>query len=109
MGQAHPERLQAAFYEGAEGALLVADCSRPETIGELDIWAQNLYRVVRREVPVIMLGNKKDLVPPESLSEVEQLLQQTAARHRAQHFATSAKTGEGVDISFYNLGYLMVA
>lgn len=48
-------------YIGAEGAMLVFDSTRKVTLNHLDRWMEDLFKVVGK-IPVIFLGNKKDLI-----------------------------------------------
>ncbi len=99
--------LQRNFFAGAEGALLVGDCSRPQTIQDLYAWTGNFREVVGKK-PVIFIGNKSDLVPQDSLAEIENLFAELDRRFDATHIITSAKTGVGVEDSFKKLGALVV-
>src|SRR3989304_387639 len=53
------ELLKDAYYHGAHGILAVCDVTRPETMAELDGWAQAI-RSVAGDIPVCLLANKSD-------------------------------------------------
>jgi len=97
LGQREYQRLHPVYYQGAEGALIVCDCTRKETIGNLATWVSSFKNVVGN-VPVVFLMNKSDLVDPEKFdrNEIENLCRQ----HRAPYLPTSAKTGLNVERAF---------
>jgi len=108
LGQEHATHLQQSFYRGAEGALLVCDCSRPETAERLPKWVENLY-AVEDSIPIIFLGNKYDLIEgTDSVNYMEELLKELGNKFNAPWHFTSAKTGHYVEESFKELGKKMV-
>jgi len=97
LGQREYQRLHPVYYQGAEGALIVCDSTRKETIGNLATWVTSFKNVVG-DVPVVFLMNKADLVDPEKFdrSDIEGLSRQ----HRAPYLPTSAKSGLNVERAF---------
>ena len=91
--------LHEAYYKGAYGALLVCDLTREETVLSLERWRDDLYQVIG-EKPLILVANKNDLeqvVTRDVLAEVSESL--------GEDFTiTSAKSGDGVDDAFHELG-----
>jgi small GTP-binding protein len=103
LGQKSGASMHSAYFAGANGAFLVCDGTRPETLEGLNSWYQEFSRVAGK-VPVIPLVNKSDLptqVDEDSLSSISQAMGQDFKR-------TSAKTGEGVDEAFLQLGKLIL-
>ena len=90
------ELLKDAYYHGAHGILAVCDVSRPETLDELDGWAQAI-RSVAGDIPVCLLANKADL-PDPPLREAE--IRKFAEGRGWPFFLTSAKTGNRVEDAF---------
>jgi small GTP-binding protein len=91
--------LHEAYYKGANGALLVCDLTREETVDSLARWRDDLFSVTG-EVPIVLVANKSDLdwvVNRDRLSEVEETL-------GADLTITSARTGEGMEEAFTALG-----
>lgn len=92
--------VRTSYLRGAAGYLLVVDGTRPET---LEV-ARSIQRQVESEVgqvPFVMLLNKYDLaehwgISSECLGELERAGWIT--------YRTSAKTGEGVEAAFQELG-----
>ena len=97
LGQREYQRLHPVYYQGAEGALIVCDSTRKETIGNLATWVTSFKNVVGN-VPVVFLINKSDLVDPEKFdrSEIDNL----SRLHHAPYLPTSAKNGLNVERAF---------
>ncbi len=98
--------LRDAYFTGAQGILAVFDVTRPETLATLGAWVEAAQGVAGR-VPVVVLGNKVDLV--DRAKAAGPLLEAAAARFRCPSFPTSAKTGEGVETAFKALVGSMLA
>ncbi|MFP4050336.1 MAG: Rab family GTPase [Thermoplasmata archaeon] len=60
-GQKLKTTLQKSSYKGADGALIVYDITRMKTFESLDNWMEQLFDVTG-EIPVVVLGNKYDLL-----------------------------------------------
>ncbi len=110
--------LHARSFEGVQGAILVADLTRKETLASLErYWIPSLFKVVDN-VPLVFACNKSDLFDEyefdfEDLAEV-------ASRYNPGHeailpewlgtsFSTSAKEGNKVEEAFESLGRLMLS
>lgn len=93
------ELLKDAYYHGAHGIVAVCDVTRPETMTELDGWAQAI-RSVAGEIPVALLANKTDL-PDRPLRDSEVL--KFGKERNWPAFLTSAKTGDNVEPAFGDL------
>lgn len=106
LGQKGYTAVQSASYNGAEGALLVCDLTRKETLASIEeYWIPELTKVAGT-IPLVFVGNKSDLVGQRQISEAE--LSSFAARHRAPLYLSSAKTGEHVEDLFRRLGGLVL-
>lgn len=95
IGAVHP-----SYYRGAEGAFIVCDLTRKETLENIPEWANSFFKVAG-EVPIFILGNKSDLSNRE-FGETE--LSEMAKRFNAPYFITSAKVGTNVEESFKAMG-----
>ncbi|MHA2225201.1 MAG: Rab family GTPase [Candidatus Hodarchaeales archaeon] len=61
-GQKRFQTLRELFFRKANGALLVFDLTRPETLDELYEWKEQIdQRLGKNKIPVILCGNKSDL------------------------------------------------
>ena len=93
------ELLKDAYYHGAHGILAVCDVTRPETMAELDGWAQAI-RSVAGDIPVCLLANKTD-VADRPLRETE--VRKFSKDRSWPAYPTSAKTGAGVEDAFHQI------
>jgi small GTP-binding protein len=103
LGQKSGASMHSAYFSGANGAFLVCDSTRPETLDSLSSWHQEFSRVAGA-VPVIPLANKCDM--QSRMAEGSWDAISTTTGHDLRR--TSAKTGEGVEEAFLQLGRLMV-
>jgi len=100
-GQKAFKSVHQAYYVGSEGALVVCDLTRKETLDNLLDWISELFKVVRN-VPVLILANKCDLEDRICFGEAE--LRAVASQINAPFYFSSAKTGHNVEIAFERLG-----
>ncbi|HEY3419339.1 MAG TPA: Rab family GTPase [Methanomassiliicoccales archaeon] len=103
LGQKGGASMHSAYFSGANGAFMVCDNTRQDTVESLNSWFQEFSRVAGK-VPVIPLVNKCDLIPQAT----EDSLRSLSAVIGRDFRRTSAKTGEGVEEAFLQLGKLMV-
>jgi Ras-related protein Rab-2A len=99
-GQPLFKDVREVYCNGANGAILVFDLTRQNTLNNLHGWAQTLWHCAGK-VPLVFVGNKADL---KSIREIS--IEQTfdfAHFSAAKYFETSAKTGEGVAEAFHYL------
>lgn len=96
--------LRDEYFQGAMGAVAVADLTRRSTFDELPGWTEGLERVAG-ELPLVVAVNKADRAAEADL-EPEEIVR--AARGLgADYLMTSAKTGENVEEAFRRLGHLV--
>lgn len=103
LGQKTHKSLHEAYYKGAKGALLVCDVTREETVRGLLQWKADFSQTVG-DVPIVPVANKSDLVPAVS----EDVLREVSEELGRGFVRTSAKTGEGVQDAFADLGRLIM-
>ncbi|MFX0106419.1 MAG: Rab family GTPase [Candidatus Hodarchaeota archaeon] len=102
-GQDRFKTLRRNFYDGTQGALVVFDLSRAQTFPRMKDWISNLRQTIEKNVPIIIIGNKTDLI-----SELGQVIDQNEVNQFAEKVGaflikTSAKTGENVEEAFVKL------
>jgi small GTP-binding protein len=105
LGQKGYRYTQALSFGGIEGAILVADTTRPETLQSLkEYWIPSIISVAG-QVPIAFLGNKADLENERAfgLKELQGLAKETGMGNGPNCFLTSAKTGDSVEDAFYGL------
>ncbi len=99
LGQRTQDKLHAAYYRGATGALAVCDFTRPETMKNLKSWLGNFRSIVGTK-PILILGNKSDLEKKFTLAQLEEF----GTSVGCEVMETSAKTGLNVENAFNQLG-----
>jgi len=106
LGQHGFAPIQEHHIKGCRGAILVADLTRRETLWNLtQYWVPMIHRV-ERNIPMIFLANKADLVREWEFDKDELL--QAATAHNASSLVTCAKTGWNVDEAFHAIGRNLV-
>lgn len=98
LGQKGYSEVQTSAFEGAKGVILVYDVSRPETRGSLvDYWIPRVWKVIGR-LPLVVFANKIDLATDETAEQIQ--LKMMGELYQCPTYATSAKTGVGVEDAF---------
>ncbi len=106
MGQAgFRELAKEAYFHGSRGILAVTDLTRRSTLDGIEAWIQAV-RDVTGPVPLVLLANKKDLVPQAEITPGQ--VASTASELGCPSYATSAKTGENVEAAFRSLATQIV-
>jgi small GTP-binding protein len=110
--------LHARSFVGVNGALLVADLTRRETLNTLErYWIPSLFKIVEN-VPLVFVCNKYDLkgqfeFKPEELNEIAMKyntgFDEILPKSLATFYETSAKTGKNVEKAFESLGCLLTS
>ncbi len=115
------ESTQSRHIAGLNGAIVVADLCRPETIKKLEnYWLPLLSKTTGGVLPPILyVGNKLDIANekvakniPGVFSEMDKKERDTQIIERYKvlnpYMLTSAKTGEGVEVGFRTLAIMMM-
>jgi len=106
LGQKGYTTIQSTSYKGAEGAIMVCDLTRRETLRSLeDYWLPELTKVTGK-VPLVFVGNKVDLLAERQIGDPE--IASFAVKYGAPHYLASARTGEHVEDLFKKLGDLVM-
>lgn len=93
-----------SYYLGASGAIVVADLLREDTVRDLPKIIER-FRKVSPQAPIVLAGNKKDLLGENS--KTEKAFAKLAEKENLPGFFTSAKTNENVQESFTTLANLI--
>ncbi|MFQ5918769.1 MAG: Rab family GTPase [Thermoplasmata archaeon] len=91
------ELLKEAFFQGAQGILMVCDVTRPETIAKLEGWRDSVQEVAG-PLPSYLLASKADLIEKASFARTD--LDAACQEWDCVWQFSSAKTGEGVEEAF---------
>jgi len=100
-GQKDYNNVHPTYYQGAEGALVVSDITRKETLKSMPQWIESVYSVAGN-VPIVFLANKSDLKMQAAFNEDD--MKKIAARFKSPYLSTSAKTGQNVEEAFSTIG-----
>ena len=99
-GQEKYQVVRSMYFQGCQGALLVYDVTRYNTLDSIsNKWLRDFKKHVKRKGAFILIGNKSDLkdqrvIPSERGNEL-------ASKIKASHFIeTSAKLGENIEEAF---------
>jgi len=94
--------LRPSFYKGSQAAIIVYSLEKnnlgKESFKNITHWYDDLQRFCG-VIPVVLFGNKVDLVNKETLNEVK-MLKFVKKRNLLGYYLTSAKTGESVNDAF---------
>lgn len=102
LGQKGYTSIQSTSYRGAEGAMIVCDLTRKETLESMvEYWIPELFKVAPG-IPIVFVGNKCDLVEQRQISDEE--LEAVSSKYGTSKYLASAKTGENVETIFLKLG-----
>ena len=104
----HPEfiNVQKTSFVGAEGALIVSDLTRIDTIKNLRYWVSFFTRTAGSK-PFIIIGNKNDIILEDNKNLLQ--LNAIASQYKLEPVITSAKSGHGVEEAFSTLGQRTLA
>ncbi len=97
---------RAKFYNGANAAFIIVDRTRPGTLESIEKWYQDIKKSIPRNIPIVIVGNKSDLVDKIVISEEE--LKEVAKQFGFHYIVTSALTGENVNDAFLYLAYRVI-
>ena len=110
-GQKRFKDIRASFYNGTRGALLVYDCTRPDTASSLDNWIEELQSNTNLNVEIVLVSNKIDLRNelPDSLTHkdgmkiAKSLSNNSNSSQPINYIETSAKDNTNVPEAFNKL------
>ncbi|MFX1585811.1 MAG: GTP-binding protein [Promethearchaeota archaeon] len=91
------------FYGGANCAFIVIDRTRPENLHSVDIWYNDIKNYIQKDINIIIVGTKSDLVDQIAISEEE--INFVANKYGFHYILTSALTGENVNEAFIYIAY----
>jgi small GTP-binding protein len=110
LGQKAYSAVQSRALVGIDGAIMVADITRKDTLDSIEsYWIPTLIRVVG-DAPLLFLANKMDLMDNAqfTLEELESISSDNNQSDIGNYFLTSAKTGENVNDAFMALSKMVL-
>ncbi|NVM19548.1 MAG: GTP-binding protein [Candidatus Lokiarchaeota archaeon] len=99
-GQESFRSLRKLYLEGANGALIIYDCTMRGTYEKLEDWILD-FKEARGDEPLLLIGNKTDLTDTIKVQESEGI--KLAKRFSMDFVPTSAKTGSNVETAFMEI------
>lgn len=99
-GEEKYHALTPIFFHGADGAIIVYDCTKRESFERAEKWFNELNEFSESNPKIILVGNKIDL-PNKVINSDEG--QQLAQKYNANFFEISALTGMGISNIFENI------
>jgi small GTP-binding protein len=96
-GQESFRSLRKLYLEGANGALVIYDCTNRNSFEKLYDWIQD-FKDARGDEPLLLIGNKNDLIDNIKVKDSEAL--ELAKSFNMEFISTSAKTGTNVEEAF---------
>jgi Ras-related protein Rab-21 len=96
-GQERYHALNANYYRGSKGAVIVYDVTDKDSFEKVKTWRVELRKYLEPGTPIIIAGNKCDIVNrtvPESEAD------EYARSVGCEHINTSAKSGHNVKECF---------
>ncbi len=89
------------YYGQASGIILVYDVCEPQSFANLEYWVKKIKESADKNVEILLLGNKKDLVNDRLVTEDD--ARDCSAKLGIAHYETSAKESTNVDQAFKKL------
>jgi small GTP-binding protein len=97
---------RTSFYQQTNGALIVFDLTRHETLESIENWMREIQQNIG-DVEVILIGNKADLAKKRKIQQTD--VQPWIDRYGCGYVETSAKTGEGVEEAFRAIALAIIS
>lgn len=94
------------FYAGANAAFIVLDRTRTDHLKSIEYWFNDIKKEMKQDIPIILVGNKSDLIDDIVISEEE--IRTVAKEFGFHYILTSAKTGVGVNDAFLYVAYRVI-
>ena len=105
-GQERFSSIRPMYYRNSLGAILVFDLTNSASFEHLPQWIEEVRASIKDEIPVLLVGNKSDLIDQRAVS-IEEISKFTND-FNLYYMETSAKTGDGVGECYYILACLMI-
>jgi DnaJ family protein C protein 27 len=99
----HPEffEVRNEFYKDCNIVCFLFDLTLRRSLEGLDYWYKEIIDQGIKDVPMFMIGNKKDLLKNRVVGELEAL--NWSKSHNAKYFEISAYNGYGLDELFNDI------
>ena len=104
-GQEKYRSLTRQFYRDCQGAIIVFDITKKKTFDSLQTWIDDIQDYSDKDIPIIIVGNKSDLIDEREVSEnnINEFL-----NDKYTYFEVSAKYGNNIDLAFNKIKKLIM-
>lgn len=99
--------VSASYFQGAKGAIIVGDVTRPESLENIAEHIQTFLKINPQGKTVVAL-NKSDLIDAEYLEKYCKLYSFNGENSFVSTYASSAKSGTNVDEIFQSLAHSII-
>jgi len=114
LGQKDYEEVHKGLFSDVDGGILVFDIKRKETFDSLTTYWYPLFIKYSKNMPVVLLANKGDLIDKGDVSfNIENLIELSKklsdiSKSPVPYYIVSAKNGSNVENGFYAIGELLI-
>ncbi len=105
-GQKEFQRIHLAGLKNSNGAFIVTDFTRRETLLGIGYWTDSI-RNAAGDIPIILIANKSDLRPEQREFSPEEF-ESIGSKYTDHTLITSAKSGDNVDKAFQKLAEVVM-
>lgn len=105
VGQEKFRSLTRQYYRDSQGAIIVFDITKKKTFDSLQTWIDDIQDYSDKDIPIIIVGNKSDLIDEREVSEnnINEFL-----NDKYTYFEVSAKYGNNIDLAFNKMKKLIM-
>ncbi|XP_029374678.1 ras-related protein Rab-34 isoform X1 [Echeneis naucrates] len=106
-GQERFKCIASTYYRGAQAIIVVFDLSSVGSLAHARQWLEDAMKENDpSSVLLFLVGTKKDLSSPDQLARIEREAIRLSEEIKAEYWAVSAKSGEGVRDFFFRVASL---
>uniref|UniRef100_H3DFF5 RAB34, member RAS oncogene family b n=1 Tax=Tetraodon nigroviridis TaxID=99883 RepID=H3DFF5_TETNG len=106
-GQERFKCIASTYYRGAQAIIVVFDLSSVTSLAHARQWLEDAMKENDpSSVLLFLVGTKKDLSSPDQLYQTEQEAIRLSEEIKAEYWAVSAKSGDGVRDFFFRVASL---
>lgn len=105
-GEERFRTITKQYYRDAAGIVLVFDVTNEKSFSDLEKWVDEINSTAKRNVNVVLIGNKADLTSERVVSY--ERASRFASQKGIEYYEASAKTGQQVEEVYFRLSGNMV-
>lgn len=106
-GQERFKCIASTYYRGAQAIIVVFDLSSVSSLAHARQWLEDAMKENDpSSVLLFLVGTKKDLSSPDQLAQIEQEAIRLSEEIKAEYWAVSAKSGDGIRDFFFRVASL---